>query len=130
MVAVDTNIWARAYLDDDREQAEVARSTISSACAAGGVFVPLLVLAELAWVLRMEWDRKQVLDALEHIFATDGIVVESRPVVERALAESRTGSVGFADLLIAEVSFSAGASEILTFDKAFGRLPRVRRLSS
>jgi predicted nucleic-acid-binding protein len=129
MVAVDTNVWARAYLDDDREQAAVARSAISAACAAGGVFVPLLVLAELAWVLRMEWDRKQVLDALEHIFAADGVVVESRPVVERALAESRTGPVGFADLLIAEVSFSAGAGEILTFDRAFAKLARVRRVS-
>lgn len=129
MVAVDTNIWARAYLNDDREQAKVARSAISAACAAGGVFVPLLVLAELAWVLRMEWDRKLVLDALEHIFATDGVVVESRPEVERALVESRAASVGFADLLIAEVSFSAGATEVLTFDKAFARVPRVRRVS-
>jgi predicted nucleic-acid-binding protein len=128
MIAADTNIWARAYLDDDAAQTRKARAAIKAACEADGIFVPLLVLAELAWVLRARWDRKRVLDTLEEILATDGVVVESRTIAERALTASRTGIVGLADLLIAEVSFAAGVGEIITFDKAFGRLSRVRRL--
>jgi predicted nucleic-acid-binding protein len=129
MVAADTNVWARAYLDDDATQTRKARAAIKTACEADGIFVPLLVLAELAWVLRGRWERERVLDTLEEVLATDGVVVESRTVAERALAASRAGTVGLADLLIAEVSYAAGVNEVITFDKAFGRLGRVRRLS-
>jgi predicted nucleic-acid-binding protein len=128
MLAADTNVWARAYLNDDAKQARSARAAIEAACGADGVFVPLLVLAELSWVLSGEWEKERVLDTLEHIFSTNGVVVESPAVGERALKESRSGGAGFADRLIAEVSFAAGAREIITFDKAFGRQPRVRRL--
>ena len=69
-----------------------------------------------------------MLDTLEHIFSTDGVTVESHAVAERALKESRMGGAGFADRLIAEVAFAEGVREILTFDKAFARQPRVRRL--
>lgn len=129
MVTADTNIWARACLDDDTAQSGKARAAIKAACKADGIFVPLLVLAELAWVLRGRWERVRVLDTLGEIFKTDGIVVESRALAERALAASRVSVVGFADLLISEVSLAGGASEVLTFDKAFGKRPRVRRLS-
>lgn len=128
MIAADTNIWARAYLNDNAAQSVTARAAIKKACETDGVFVPLLVLAELAWVLRSRWERERVLQTLEEIFKTDGVVVESRNAAEKALATSHTSAAGFADLLIAEVSISAGASEIITFDKVFGRQPRARRL--
>jgi predicted nucleic-acid-binding protein len=128
-LAADTNVWARAYLNDDVKQAQRARAAIEAACGGEGIFVPLLVLAELFWVLDGEWERERVLDTLEQIFSTDGVIVESHTFAERALTESRGGGAGFADRLIAEVSFAEGVTEILTFDKAFGRLPRVRRLS-
>jgi predicted nucleic acid-binding protein len=44
------------------------------------------------------------------------------------LEVSRKGAVGVADHLIREIAFEYGASEVITFDKAFGRLPGVRRL--
>jgi predicted nucleic-acid-binding protein len=128
MIAADTNLWARAYLNDDATQTRKARAAIKEACETDGIFIPLLVLAELAWVLRSRWERDRVLDTLEEIFKVDGVVVESRTVAERALAASRASAAGFADLLIAEVSFAAGAGEILTFDKAFAKQPHVRRL--
>jgi predicted nucleic-acid-binding protein len=128
VIAADANIWARAYLNDDAAQSATARAAIKAACETDGVFVPLLVLAELAWVLRGRWERDRVLQTLEEIFNTDGVIVEPRTAAEKALAASRTSAADFADLLIAEVSFSAGVSEIITFDKVFGRQPRVRRL--
>jgi predicted nucleic-acid-binding protein len=128
MIAADTNIWARAYLNDDAAQSARARAAIKTACETGGIFVPVLVLAELAWVLRSRWEQERVLKTLEEIFKTDGVVVESRTPAEKALAMSHTSAAGFADLLIAEVSFAGGATEIITFDKAFGRLSRIRRL--
>jgi predicted nucleic-acid-binding protein len=128
MQAADTNVWARAYLNDDARQAQQARTAIAGACGAEGIFVPLLVLAELFWVLAGAWEKERVLDTLEHIFSTDGVIVESHSLAERALKESRAGGAGFAERLIAEVAFAEGVREILTFDKTFARHPRVRRL--
>ncbi len=58
MLAADTNLWARAYLNEDASQARRARSALAEARSATGVFVPLLVLAELSWVLRSKWERE------------------------------------------------------------------------
>ena len=128
MLAADTNVWARAYLNDDPVQAGKSRSALAEARSAGGVFVPLLVLAELSWVLRGRWDRERVLSTIESLLQTRGVVVESPALAWRALEVSRKGAVGFADHLIREIAFEYGATEVITFDKAFGRLPGVRRL--
>ena len=128
MLAADTNVWARAYLNDDAAQATKARVALAQAGAAGGVFVPLIVLAELSWVLRTRWDRERILNAIESLLQTRGVVVESPAVAWKALKATRKGSVGFADHLISEISFESGANEMITFDKTFARLPRVRRL--
>jgi predicted nucleic-acid-binding protein len=129
VLTADTNVWARALLNDEDAQGRTARSALADARSADGVFVPLIVLAELSWVLRGQWERQRVLDAIERMLQTRGITVESPDVARKALeAAAKGGAVGFADHLIAEVSFQTGASEIITFDKAFGKLSRIRRL--
>jgi predicted nucleic-acid-binding protein len=128
MLTADTSVWARAYLNEDTAQARKARSALEEARSAGGVFVPLLVLAELSWVLRGKWDKKRVLHTIESLLQTCGVTVESPSLAWRALEASRKGASGFADHLIAEISFESGAGEVITFDKAFGRVPGVRRL--
>jgi predicted nucleic-acid-binding protein len=128
MLTANTNVWARAYLNDDVAQAGKARTALAEANSAGGVFVPLLVLAELSWVLRSRWDRARILDTIERLLQTQGVTVESPSLARKALEASRNSAIGFADHLIREVAFEGGASEVITFDKAFGRLPRVRRL--
>ena len=128
MLAADTNVWARALLDDDKAQAAKAKAALAQARSSGGIFVPLLVLAELSWVLRSGWEREKVVDTLDGMLRTRGVQVESPALARKALDAARSGAVGFADHLIAEISFAAGANEILTFDKAFARQPRVRRL--
>jgi len=128
MVTADTNIWARALLNDDQAQTKKARSALAQARSQDGVFIPLLVLAELSWVLRGRWEKERVLDALEGLLRARGVTVESPGLARKVLDASRNDATGFADHLIAEVSFEAGVREILTFDKSFGRLARVRRL--
>jgi predicted nucleic-acid-binding protein len=128
MIAADTNLWARAYLNDDPAQARKSRSALAAARSAGGVFVPLLLLAELSWVLRSRWQREKVLSTIESLLQTRGVVVESPALAWRALEASRKGAVGFADHLFREVALESGAAEVITFDKAFSRTPSVRRL--
>ena len=128
MMAADTNVWARACLNDDVAQAGKARSAIEAGCRQGGVFIPLIVLAELFWVLRSRWKKDKVLQTLGHLLETDGVVVEAPALVAKALMEARDTAAGFADLLIAHVALANGANEVITFDKSFGRHPKVRRL--
>jgi predicted nucleic-acid-binding protein len=128
MLAADTNVWARAFLNDEPVQARKARAALAEARAVGGVFVPLLVLAELSWVLRGRWDRARVLETIEGLLQTIGVVIESVAIARKALEACRNGAAGFADYLIAEISFGSGAAEVLTFDKTFGRTAGVRRL--
>ncbi|MGA8041417.1 MAG: PIN domain-containing protein [Terracidiphilus sp.] len=128
MLAAETNVWARAFLNDEPAQARKARSALAEARSAGGVFIPLLVLAELSWALRGRWDRGKVLDTIEGLLQTRGVTVESAAVAWKALEASRKGAAGFADHLIAEISFASDAGEVITFDKAFGRVSGVRRL--
>jgi predicted nucleic-acid-binding protein len=128
MLAAGTNVWARAYLNDDAAQAAKARSAIGEARSRDGVFIPLIVLAELSWVLRTRWERERILNAIDGLLQTRGVMVESPVLARRALEAARKGPAGFPDHLIAEVSFEYGASEIITFDKNFGPKQRVRRL--
>ncbi|MGC9198458.1 MAG: PIN domain-containing protein [Acidobacteriaceae bacterium] len=128
MMVADTNLWARAYLNDDAAQSRKARKTLAEARSTGGVFVPLIVLAELAWVLRGRWDRDRVLFALESLLLTRGVTVESPELALNALSATRKGQGGFADHLIAQVGFAHGAKEGMTFDDAFSRSPKIRRV--
>jgi predicted nucleic-acid-binding protein len=129
MLTAETYVWARALLNDDEAQTRKARSALAQARSRDGVFIPLIVLAELSWVLRGRWEKNRVLDALDGLLRARGVTVESPSVARKALDVARSGVTGFADHLIAEVSFEAGVKEIITFDRAFGRHSRVRRMS-
>lgn len=130
MIVVDTNIWARALLGDDPRQSSRARQALAAARSKEGVFVPLVVHAELSWVLRAaRWERERVLKALESLLHTRGVTTEAPPVVQAAVDATRKGGRGgFVDHLIAQVGFANGCREALTFDGLFGRGERVRRL--
>jgi predicted nucleic-acid-binding protein len=127
-IVADTNVWARAFLNDDAAQARKARKALADGRSKGNIFVPLIVMAELAWVLRSKWTREQVLITLENLLQTRGVTVETPLLVREAIAASRAGRGGFADQLIAQVGFANGAGEIVTFDNDFSRAPKVRRL--
>ena len=128
MIVADTNLWARALLNDDASQSRKARKALAEARSKGGVFVPLIVLAELAWVLRGKWERDRVLSTLESLILTRGVTVESPTLALNALTATRKGQGGFADHLIAEAGFANGASEVITFDDKFAKSPKVRRI--
>ena len=118
MLALDTNILARYYVDEEgassatRSQREVSRRIIDS---GGKLFVAKTVLLELEWVLRGGYGlgRKDVLRVFEHLLALPAVEVEDRTAVESALAGLRTG-LDFADAL--HHSSSRACAEFLTFD--------------
>ena len=128
MIVTDTNVWARAYLRDDAAQTPKAQKLLAEAQASGGLFVPLVVLAELAWVLRAKWRRESILATFEELLSAHGVTVEAALIAQSAIKATREGNGGFADHLIAQVGFQNGATETVTFDESFGKAARVRRL--
>lgn len=128
MLVADTNVWARALLNDNPAEARRARKTLAEARLKGAVFVPLVVFAELAWVLRSKWERDRVLTTLESLLITRGVLVETPSLAQKAIESAREGHGGVADHLIARIGFANGATEIITFDKSFARTPHVRLL--
>jgi len=128
VIVADTNVWARAYLRDDAAQTPKAQKLLAEAQAGVGVFVPLIVLVELAWVLRAKWRRESILATFEELLSAQGVTVEAALIVQAAIDATRDGNGGFADHLIAQVGFANGATETLTFDESFGKAARVRRL--
>jgi predicted nucleic-acid-binding protein len=128
VIVAGTNVWARAYLRDDAAQTSKAQKLLAEAQASGGVFVPLMVLAELAWVLRAKWRRESILATFEELLSAHGVTVEAALIAQSAINATREGNGGFADHLIAQVGFANGATETVTFDECFGKAARVRRL--
>ncbi len=118
MLALDTNILARYYVDEEnpsratRARREAARRAIES---GGDLFVAKTVLLELEWVLRGVYGltRGDVLRAFENLLALPNVELEDRAVVESALANLRSG-LDFADAL--HHASSRACMAFLTFD--------------
>jgi predicted nucleic-acid-binding protein len=131
VIVADTNVWARALLGDDPQQSPRARRALAAARSKEGVFIPLVVMAELSWVLRgARWERGRVLGTLDSLLQTRGVTPEAPQIVRKALeATKKGGQAGFADHLIAQVGFANGCREAVTFDAGFGKAEKVRRLA-
>lgn len=128
MIVADTNVWARAFLNDDAAQAQRARRALAAARSGDGIFLPLIVLAELSWILRSRWAADRVLATLESLLRTRGVTVETPELAREAVKSARASGIGFADHLIAQIGFANGANQVITFDEKYARTAKVKLL--
>jgi predicted nucleic-acid-binding protein len=120
MKGLDTNVLVRYLTQDDREQARKADRLVETLVATGErAFVNVIVLAELAWVLRSAYGfgKEALVRVLERMLATPRLVLEDRDEVREALDEYRGGEGDFSDYLIGARNHRAGCSETATFDR-------------
>ncbi|WP_005038332.1 PIN domain-containing protein [Holophaga foetida] len=131
MIALDTNVWARAFLGDDPAQSAAARAAIEKGAQGKGVFVPLLVLVELYWVLKSApgWDAARVHQALGSLLEVEGVEVDQAAMIREAL-ELSTGAVGLADNLLALMVKAQGCTKFLTFDTRLAKTGRASLLKA
>lgn len=129
MVGFDTNVVVRVLVGDDPAQTRKAERAFVKHAGDGGVFLSLVVLAEVAWVLSgaYRWDRATIEDRLRKLARTRGVVIEDLELVERALDELSRGTADFADYLIAGKVRSA-AGGLLTLDRRLARSEGVSLL--
>lgn len=113
-ISVDTNVLARAVLQDDAAQARVATKVLEEASL---IAVSLTCLCELVWILLRgaQLPKEQVAIAVQSLLDTKNVVM-NRPAVEAGLALLEAGG-DFADGVIAYEGNWLGGDTFVSFDK-------------
>ncbi|MGL2349623.1 type II toxin-antitoxin system VapC family toxin [Helicobacter pylori] len=113
-ISVDTNVLARAVLQDDKKQGEVASKILREASL---IAISLPCLCELVWILRRgaKLSKEDVAGMLRDLLATSNIVM-NRPAVEVGLAILEAGG-DFADGIISYEGNWLGGETFVSFDK-------------
>ena len=128
MIALDTNILARFYVDDPADpeaarQRPIARRLLTE---SRQVFIPLTVILELEWVLRAFYGfaAEDFVRVVKHMLGLPNVSVEEWPRIADALAW-HTERMDFADAL--HLLASNHCTEFISFDdRRFAR--RAKRL--
>ena len=115
MDAVDTNILARYFLNDDQVQSPLARAILVS-----GAFVSNSVLLETAWLLQSRYNQspKAVSTALRALIAMPDVVVADQSLLAWALTRYAEGA-DVADML--HLVEATGHDRFLTFDQKLAK---------
>lgn len=127
MAAFDTNVIVRVLVGDEPRQTRRAEEAFSSHADGEGVFLSLVVVAEVSWVLAAtyEWDRATIHAQLSRLVRTRGVIVEDLELVQAALDAYAKGKAGLADYLIRGKARAAPGRGLVTFDRKLGREPGV-----
>ncbi|MEI2806907.1 MAG: type II toxin-antitoxin system VapC family toxin [Albidovulum sp.] len=128
MIALDTNLLARFYVEDPNDPEAANQRPITRRILADSphLFVPLTVVLELEWVLRAFYGFRAAdfIRVVEHLLGLPNVSVEDWPRVADALAWHGEG-LDFADALHLRASRHCDA--FYTFDdRRFAR--RAARL--
>jgi len=113
-IIADTNVLARAVLQDDVEQCRKARNLLEEATL---IAISLPVLCELVWLLRRgaKQSKEDVSRAIRALLDT-GHVVTNRAAAEAGLALLDAGG-DFADGVMAYEGRWLGGKTFVSFDK-------------
>ena len=126
MRGVDTSVLVRFLVGDDPKQQARAVAMFARATAGGErLFVPQIVVCELAWVLGYAYDksRSEIAAGLSTLLRVRQLTFEEVDQVQAALERFAAGHGDLADWLIWERSRAAGAERVVTFDRRLLRSP-------
>jgi predicted nucleic-acid-binding protein len=118
MKGLDTSILIRYLVQDDPVQSPRANKIIEKLTVQAPGFVTVVVIAEVAWVLRSRYKAtpQEIADAVERILSIGSLRVQNEQQVYEAVVAARSGEGTLADALICTLGKSAGCTKTLTFD--------------
>jgi predicted nucleic-acid-binding protein len=123
MIAVDTNVLARFYIDDESDVEAKRQRPLSAKLIRSGkpLFVSLTVALELAWLTRAKYgfNDEQVAEMFEHLGGVDHVTIERWDAMQTAIQWMHEG-LEFADAL--HLACSEHCDSFATFDdRGFAR---------
>ena len=131
MTGLDTSVVLRLLVGEPVEQAERARRYLDQLFENGDrAWISDLVASEVYFALQFHYSvpKERALDALRSLFESGEIVgIGSAPEILRSARGLGRAGPGFVDRLI-HGDYSRNDGEMATFEKAAGRLDRVRVL--
>jgi predicted nucleic-acid-binding protein len=100
MNAVDTNVLARFFINDEDDYEATRQRPAAIAALSGKVFVPMSVILEFEWVMRgfYELSRKDIQRVFESLCGLENVQIENRGSILAALNGYQQG-LDFADAL-------------------------------
>ncbi len=117
MIAIDTNILTRFYIqDDDDREARLQQPIAARVLARPGVFVPKTVLLEFVWVAQALYGfgRADIVAVLDNLFGLANVSIEDSAAADAALRLYRLGfDFGYA----LHHGSSANCAEFISFDQ-------------
>ncbi|MGB0745015.1 MAG: type II toxin-antitoxin system VapC family toxin [Opitutales bacterium] len=113
MIAADTNIVLRLFIQDDPNQSKQAAQLF----ADHTIWVSRTVLLECEWVLRsaLQHSRDRIYEMMDTLIHLEGVVVEDYPLLYQCL-ESYDKGMDFADALHLHLANQENL-DFYTFDK-------------
>jgi predicted nucleic-acid-binding protein len=125
-VTADTNVLARAFLEDHPEHSKAAQAVLRRAEI---VALPLTTLCELVWVLRSyKVGLADIAATIQDLINSANVVV-NRPAAEAGLTMLNAGG-DFADGVIAYEGNWLGADTLVSFDRGAVKLLESRGRSA
>jgi predicted nucleic acid-binding protein len=130
---VDTSVLIR-LVTGDNVQRQAASAGLLERVQAGELklAIPVTVVSEAAYVLTSRsvygLPRAEVSAILSDLIALDGLMLEGKQTVARALAIFGTHNVDFGDAMIVASMEADGATELYTYDRDFARFEWINRL--
>jgi len=128
MIAVDTNILVRVFIDDlNDSQIKKSRDLVKK---AKHIFLSEIVLIETVWVLDRVYalTKQQILAVLMEIYENTAFVVEREQNFLDGLMLFKENNADFSDCMILVAATSAGIKDFYTFDEKFAKIKPVKRL--
>lgn len=128
MIAIDTNILARFYVQDAKDDPGLKQHKLAARIMGEEIFVSHTVALEFEWVLRGAYrlDRSTIIKTFEHLQGLGSAIIEHDSAMTDALRNYQHG-LDFADALhLAAARHCAGMA---TFDKDFAKLAKRLNLT-
>ena len=120
MLALDTNILIRYFVQDDLVQAKKVEKILEK---HSQFYINHIVLCEVVWVLEAvyEFPKIKTIELLEKILVTKQFEIQEKDVLWVAVSDFKKFNVDFADCLLGRKNKDEGYKTV-TFDKSLEKL--------
>lgn len=133
IVGLDTSVVVRLLVGVPAPLAAAALRYVEQRLGGGDeVMISPWVVAESYYALQHHYGvpKRDALRALRRLLESDGVQSTTEVSAVLALDGLESTKPGFVDRMIHAGYLQAGASEVVSFERAFGKLPNTRVLTA